>query len=107
MATEADERGITGAREGVEGHLSGPVETFAYPGGHVSAAATAVVEREFAAGCTTVLRRATADGPLHSLPRVDMYYLRDPKRLQALAMGRLDAWLSFRRFGRRVRGLLR
>ncbi len=103
---EAVEQEIIGSREDIEEHLSRPVETFAYPAGYFSDAATAVVARAFTAGCTTVLRRASGDDPLHSLPRVDMYYLRDPERLRRLATGRLDAYLTFRRLGRRTRALL-
>lgn len=104
---EAAAQEIIGSREDIEERLSRPVETFAYPGGYLSDAATVVVEREFTAGCTAVLRRATDDDPLHLLPRVDMYYLRDPERLRALAMSRLDGYLSFRRLGRRVRAVCR
>jgi peptidoglycan/xylan/chitin deacetylase (PgdA/CDA1 family) len=94
---------ILGSRDDIEQRLSRPVESFAYPGGHVSDQATAIVARELTAGCTTVLRRATGDDPLHLLPRVDMYYVRN---LQRLLMGRLDRYLTFRRFGRRVRAAL-
>ncbi len=66
----------------------------------------AVVSREFLAACTTVLRRASHHDPVHALPRVDMFYLSDPRRLRRLALGRLDPYLAFRRFGRRVRALL-
>jgi peptidoglycan/xylan/chitin deacetylase (PgdA/CDA1 family) len=103
---EAVAQEITGSREDIEERLSRPVETFAFPGGYISDAAVAVVARGFTAGCTTVLRRATGDDPLHSLPRADMYYLRDPERLRRLALGHLDAFLSFRRLGRGVRAAL-
>ena len=100
------EQEILGSSEDVEQRLGRPVDTFAYPGGYSSPAATAVVARQFLAGCTTVLRRAIHGDPSHSLPRVDMYYLSDPARLGRLARGRLDAYLAFRRLGRRVRAAL-
>ena len=107
LHAEAVAQEIIGSREDIEQRLNRPVETFAYPGGHVSDAATAVVARELTAGCTTVLRRAAGDDPLHLLPRVDMYYLRDLQRLRRLAVGRLDRYLTFRRLARRVRAALR
>lgn len=97
---------ITGSRDEIQHEIGRPVETFAYPGGYTSAEATAVVAREFAAGCTTVLRRASCRDMLPSLPRVDMFYLRDPQRMRRLLTGSLDAYLGLRRFGRRLRGAL-
>ena len=103
---EAITQEIIGSREDIQQQLSRPVETFAYPGGYSSTAASTVVAREFSAGCTTVLRRATLSAPRHSLPRVDMFYLRDANRLGKLVQGRLDTYLTFRRIGRRVRAAL-
>lgn len=103
---EAIEREIVGSREDIQQHLSRAAETFAYPGGFCSTAANTVVAREFSAGCTTLLRRSTLRDPKHSLPRVDMYYLQDPVRLEKLVQGRLDAYLTLRRIGRRIRAAL-
>ncbi|MHC5065818.1 MAG: polysaccharide deacetylase family protein [Planctomycetota bacterium] len=106
LEAKALEEEITGSKHDIEQKLGCPVETFAYPGGFSSTGAETVVAREFTAGCTTVLRRATCHDMLHSLPRVDMFYLRDPSRIPRLISGRLDAYLGFRRLGRRVRGVI-
>ncbi len=100
------EREIIDSREDIQQHLGRSVTTFAYPYGCSSPVAEAVVSREFSAACTTVLRRASHHDPVHTLPRVDMFYLGDIRRLRRLAMGRLDSYLAFRRLGRRVRALL-
>jgi peptidoglycan/xylan/chitin deacetylase (PgdA/CDA1 family) len=107
LRPEAVAQEILSSRDDIVKHLGRAVETFAYPGGHVSDAATAVVAREFVAGCTTVLRRADGDDPLHALPRVDAYYLRDLQRFRRLATGQLDRYLTVRRLGRRIRAMLR
>lgn len=106
LRPEAVAQEITGSREDIENRVGRQVETFAYPGGHVSDAASAVVAEHFIAGCTTELRRAASDESLHLLPRVDMYYLRDTRRLRKMVTGNLDGYLAFRRLGRRVRAML-
>lgn len=107
LTPSAIEAEILGSRSDIEERLSGRVESFAYPGGFLSEAASAVVAREFQSGCTTLLQCARADTPLHCLPRVEMYYLRDPKRLRELLAGKLDAFLGVRRLARRVRSAFR
>ena len=96
---------IVGSRAEIENRLGRSVESFAYPFGHVSPASLEIVKREFRVACTTVLRRAGGE-PLHELPRVDMYYLRAPQRLQRLLDGRLDQYLTIRRLGRMARSAL-
>ncbi len=98
---------ILGSGEDLERELGRAVETFAYPGGYLSSAATAMVEGKYLAGCTTELRRAHDQAPLPSLPRVDMYYLGDTKLFRRLLQHKLDSYLAFRRFGRRVRSMIR
>ena len=100
-APEAQDE-INGSRAEIEDHLGRSVETFAYPFGYISHASLEIVRRDFRAACTTVLRRA-GEEPLHELPRVDMYYLRSPRRLALLLEGRLDRYLTVRRLARSVR----
>ena len=94
---------ISGARQDIEDRVGVAVESFAYPFGH--RAWTDLVAREYHAGCTTELRRA-GHHALHELPRIDMFYIRTPRRLVQLVRGRLDGWLSVRRWGRAVRQAL-
>jgi peptidoglycan/xylan/chitin deacetylase (PgdA/CDA1 family) len=94
------------SREEIEDHLGRPVESFAYPFGAISRASEEAARREYQAACTTVLRRVKGD-PLYSLPRVDMYYIRSRRSLENLLHGRLDSYLSIRRWARAARGALR
>ena len=102
LSADRAELEIRTSRLEIEDHLGGPVPSFAYPFGYVSARAASVVEREFRAACLTELRRATGEDSL-SLPRVDAYYLKRPEQLVRLVEGRLDGYLTLRRIGRRVR----
>lgn len=78
------------------------IENFAYPYGYLNRQAEDVVRRSVRSACTTDLRR-TNDEPLHLLPRVDMYYLQSSQQLQSLVTGKLDGYLTVRRWGRVVR----
>jgi peptidoglycan/xylan/chitin deacetylase (PgdA/CDA1 family) len=102
LSTSEAQGEIGGSRAEIEDRLGRAVESFAYPFGHVSLASLEIVRREFRAACTTELRRASEE-PLHELPRVDMYYLRAPRRLPRLLEGRLDRYLTVRRLGRLAR----
>jgi peptidoglycan/xylan/chitin deacetylase (PgdA/CDA1 family) len=96
------EEEIVASRLDIERRLDAPVESFAYPFGNVSAASLAIVRREFRAACSTVLKRVRND-PAHTLPRIDMYYVRSREHLERLLTGRLDRYLTARRWARRAR----
>jgi peptidoglycan/xylan/chitin deacetylase (PgdA/CDA1 family) len=96
-------REIGASREDIEHHLHRSVESFAYPFGHLSAQAEDLVRAEYRAACTTQLRRAQAESLLR-LPRVDTYYLRSADALRGLLEGRLDRYLTLRRWARTIRG---
>lgn len=97
-------REIVSSRKDIEDKLQRRVESFAYPFGSVGESVRGVARREFRAACTTVLSRA-GSGPLEILPRVDAYYLGTTARLRRCIEGRLDRYLTMRRWGRAVRGL--
>ena len=90
------------SRVDIEERLKLTVACFAYPYGHVSSVAISAVAREFEAACGTELRRATTES-LHVLPRIDMYYLRAPGRMRQFLEGRLETYLTIRRWGRLIR----
>jgi hypothetical protein len=96
---------IVASRRELERRLHISVDSFAYPFGHVSSTALAIVERQFRAACTTVLKRVAKE-EAHLLPRIDMYYVRSCERLAQLLAGRLDRYLTMRRWGRHARRLL-
>ncbi len=99
------EEEIAGCCFEISDRIGQPVENFAYPYGYLNRQAEEVVQRTMTSACTTELRR-TNDDPLHLLPRVDMYYLQSPPQLQSLVAGKLDGYLTIRRWGRTVRQAL-
>lgn len=102
--TEVEDE-ITGCCSEISERIGQAVENFAYPYGYLNRQTEAVVRRTVRSACTTELRR-TKDEPLHLLPRVDMYYLQSPPQLRSLVTGKLDGYLTVRRWGRTVRQVL-
>jgi peptidoglycan/xylan/chitin deacetylase (PgdA/CDA1 family) len=96
---------LDGSRRKLEDRLGQGVETFAYPYGLCNEAAADAAARAFRASCTTQLRRA-ADEPTNRLPRIDVFYFRDPARFRALVAGGQHGYLTLRRWGRAIRGAL-
>jgi peptidoglycan/xylan/chitin deacetylase (PgdA/CDA1 family) len=96
------EHEMTASRADIEQHLGLRAESFAYPYGGVNDVSGQVAAREFRAACTTELRR-TNDDPLNLLPRIDMYYLKSPRKFARLLDGQLDQYLAIRRWGRLAR----
>jgi peptidoglycan/xylan/chitin deacetylase (PgdA/CDA1 family) len=96
---------LTESRKEIEEHLGQTVKTFAYPFGAINGSVCSLAATEFAAACTTELRRANND-PLHRLPRVDAYYMTGKGTLQRLLRGQLDDYLLIRRWGRLARRMV-
>jgi peptidoglycan/xylan/chitin deacetylase (PgdA/CDA1 family) len=96
------EHEMTASRADIEQQLGLRAETFAYPYGGVNDVSCQLAAREFRAACTTELRR-TNDDPLNLLARIDMYYLKSPQKFARLLDGRLDQYLTIRRWGRLAR----
>lgn len=93
---------IAGSCSDISDKTGQPVNTFAYPFGYLNDLAQKVVQQKVGAGCTTELKRASAQ-PFHSLPRIDMYYLQSPGKLRELVIGKLDGYLTIRRWGRSIK----
>jgi len=103
LTTEQVEGEVIRCRRELEDRLGVTVDSFAYPYGYTSEDAASIVAREFEVACLTELRTATSED-FHSLPRIDAYYLQKPDRLKRLLNGRLDRYVTIRRWGRRLRG---
>ena len=102
---EKAQQEMTESRKEIEEHLGHTVNSFAYPYGGTSHQLRSLAANEFAASCTTELRRANSDS-LEYLPRVDMYYIRSQRNLQRLIAGQLDRYLKVRSLGRVIRSTL-
>ncbi len=96
---------VAGCCAEINDYIGQKVESFAYPFGYLNSSAQDAVARAVRSACTTELRRAS-DDPLHLLPRVDMYYLQSPRQLPLLVEGKLDGYLTIRRWGRAVKQTL-
>jgi peptidoglycan/xylan/chitin deacetylase (PgdA/CDA1 family) len=105
LTTAEVEGEINTSRDHIAKRLGTPVESFAYPFGSTSPLVFARVQRAFRVACTTILKRAETE-PLHQLPRIDMYYIRSLPMLERLLTGRLDRYLTVRRWGRVARRIL-
>lgn len=78
----------------------------AYPYGDTAAEVVRVAGEHFRWGCTTELRALGRTETPTLLPRIDVFYLREPDRLGPWGSARLKSWLWLRRGGRKVRALL-
>ncbi len=96
---------IGASRADLQARLGQTITSFAYPYGLYDSHAESIVAREFQAACTTQLGRV-ARQPLRRLPRVDAFYLKDPRTFRRLISGRLDNYLTLRRWGRLLRPLI-
>ena len=99
------EEEIAGSCADISARTGEAVENFAYPYGYLNRQVEEVAQRTMRSACTTELRR-TNDEPFHLLPRVDMYYLQSPNQLVSVVAGKLDGYLTVRRWGRTVRQVL-
>lgn len=99
------EREILFSRDELRRRLGCAIDGFAYPYGLFSPAAQRIVSENFRTACTTVLKRADQEPPA-ALPRVDMFYVQTAALLERLIAGRLDRYLTLRRWGRRARHML-
>lgn len=99
----ADE--LTGCADRLVSETGTAPDVFAYPYGSLSPATTSAVAARFKWACTTELRPLRARERHAELPRLDMYYFRQPGRLASWGTARFHAFLTARRFlrgGRRV-----
>ena len=106
--TSADrlEQEIAGSRRALEEGAAAPVTTFAYPFGTHSPASVEIVRAHYRAACTTRMATARTSHDRHLLPRIDAYYLREPRRYARFGTPLGDAYLGIRALGRAVRALL-
>ncbi|MDQ3242732.1 MAG: polysaccharide deacetylase family protein [Gemmatimonadota bacterium] len=104
-AALADE--VHGSAERIELEIGVRPRAFCYPYGSFDDN----VEREVAAGfelaCGTDLRVLEEDDQLHRLPRLDMYYFREPGKLESWGTPRFERYLRLRAGARRLRAAMR
>lgn len=101
----ADEVG--GSAEDIERNLGIRARSFAYPYGAHDDTAVAAARRCYELACTTRLDVLADRTDPHRVPRLDMVYYRDPRRLAAWGSPSFDRYLAMRKAGRRVGSALR
>lgn len=97
---------VAGCVERMAAELGPRPTTFAYPYGAVDDSAATVVRDVFAHACTTELRALRSDDDRARLPRLDMFYFREPGQLEAWGSAAFRGRLWLRAQGRRVKRLV-
>lgn len=97
---------VAGCVERIVGETGARPSTFAYPYGAVDAAAATVARDVYAVACTTELRPLGPDDDRALLPRLDMFYFREPGQLEAWGTSAFRRRLWLRAQGRRMRQLV-
>jgi len=98
---------IVGSADRIRAELGYSPSTFAYPYGGVSDNAVRLVAARFAWGCCTDMRSVSANEARALLPRLDMFYLREPGQLERWGTARFQYHLRLRAGARLVRRRLR
>jgi peptidoglycan/xylan/chitin deacetylase (PgdA/CDA1 family) len=97
---------LAGAREIIRRETGQVADEFAYPYGDLNPAVAEAAGRVYRRACTTELRALQPDDDPRRLPRLDMYYLREPGRLEAWGSAAFTGRLWLRARARRLRRLL-
>jgi peptidoglycan/xylan/chitin deacetylase (PgdA/CDA1 family) len=100
-AAEAHQE-IGASQSRIQERLGRPVPVFAFPFGRSTPALRAVAARRYTAAVGTRMRRAAPGVDVHDLPRIDMHYFRDPRRLRRFVEGGAKAYFNVRRILRRA-----
>jgi peptidoglycan/xylan/chitin deacetylase (PgdA/CDA1 family) len=107
LGATALEEEVCGSVEDIHRETGRRPEAFAYPYGFWGAASARVVRRACRYACTTELRPLHPGVEGHALPRLDVYYLAGPARLEAFGRGTFAGYLrarsGIRALGRWVR----
>jgi len=81
-------------------------DVFAYPYGRFDEAVARAVAADFRYACTTEFRTIEASSRRERLPRLDMYYMHDPARLESWGTARFRRFVNVRHQLRRVKQAL-
>jgi peptidoglycan/xylan/chitin deacetylase (PgdA/CDA1 family) len=97
---------IDGCVQDLGKRLGVRVDHFAYPYGDVDERIAAVARRRFQSGLTTRFSTLTRQDPPMWIPRLDMYYLREPGALESWGTSRFRRLLWSVRLRRQLREVL-
>lgn len=97
---------VAGCVERMAAELGTRPSAFAYPYGAVDDTSATVVRDVFTHACTTEMRALRGDDDRALLPRLDMYYFREPGQLESWGSAAFRGRLWLRAQGRRVKRLV-
>jgi peptidoglycan/xylan/chitin deacetylase (PgdA/CDA1 family) len=103
VSLETVEQEMRCSKATIEDHVGKPVPSFAYPYGRYSDSVKDIAKRHFAAACSSRLGNVSPDSDLHTLPRIDMYFLSRKFFVGLLTSRPLDFYLSIRHALRTVK----
>lgn len=103
LAPEKLEDELAGGSETLRRETGRVPEEFAYPYGDVNPAVAEAAARQYARACTTELRVVRSGDRPELLPRLDMFYWREPGRLEAWGSPAFQGRLWMRAQARRLR----
>jgi len=98
---------IVGSADRIRSETGRAPNAFAYPYGAISDKAVQIVASRFLWGCTTEMRAVASADARALLPRLDMFYLREPGQLERWGTARFRCRLTLRAGARLMRRGLR
>ncbi len=102
--THADaKREMADSKAEIEARIGREVTQFAYPYGTCTGPVKHIASELFDAAYGTRLGRATADGDMHSIERVDTFYLKSERIFGSIDLGSFDLFLRFRQTLRNIK----
>jgi peptidoglycan/xylan/chitin deacetylase (PgdA/CDA1 family) len=104
VGAEKAEQEIVLSRRDIEERAHTAVTHFCYPYGVWNAAVRGCVARHYEGACSTAAGVVAAGADPYALPRVDAHYLRKPALFRSMFTRRFRAYVTGRRWIRRLRG---
>jgi peptidoglycan/xylan/chitin deacetylase (PgdA/CDA1 family) len=103
LSPQQAEAELTGSRKAIEDAIGGPVDAFAYPYGAYDAAVRALAASHYRVACTADLGFVEPEVDILELPRLDVYYLRQPALFARMLSAQIGAYVTVRRQLRSVK----
>lgn len=106
LSPEAARQEIAGSKSMIEDRAGCRVTSFAAPYGRTNAALRKEIGRHVPLAVGTRLGAARRGSDPYDLPRIEMWYFRNPRRWRAYLLGRANGYFALRRALRTVRALV-
>jgi peptidoglycan/xylan/chitin deacetylase (PgdA/CDA1 family) len=100
---ESLDRELSDCADRIAAETGSVPRSFAYPYGAHDARVVQATTRRFEVAVTAELDTVDTDTKAHTIPRLDMWYYRDPRRLEAWGSPAFHAHLAVRKVARRAR----